>query len=172
MVLHTDVRDTIFQKDVFQYYNNDKPFFVVSEEDAFLNKTLHKNWMLTICNESIFNNYFANRKVICSGLIIGTPDKFIEFNNSFIKMAYEKNYGDQRYLNYLIYHDKIFNDCIIIQNNSNSHIMNLANTKRDKIILDKNENILNFNGEIASVIHQYDRFPDIVEKMDKKYKDI
>ena len=30
MVLHTDVRDTIFQRNVFQFYNFKKPFFGVS----------------------------------------------------------------------------------------------------------------------------------------------
>ena len=77
MVLHTDVRDTIFQKDVFQFYNSKNPFFGVSEEDITLDEKINKNWILTLCNESEYNNYFANRKVLCVGLVIGAPDKFI-----------------------------------------------------------------------------------------------
>ena len=172
IVLHTDVRDTIFQKDVFQFYNSYKSFFGVSEEDVLLNETINKHWMLTIINKSLFNNYFASRAVICAGLVIGTPDKFIEYNNSFIKMAKGKYFGDQRYINYLIYYEKLFNDSIIIKNNSNTHLMNIAMTKRDRITLDENDNILNYNGEIASVVHQYDRHRDIVKKMNRKYNDI
>ena len=55
MVLHTDVRDTIFQKDVFQFYNSKKPFFGVSEADITLDEEINKNWILTLCNDvSIF----------------------------------------------------------------------------------------------------------------------
>ena len=171
MVLHTDVSDTIFQKDVFQFYNSKNPFFGVSEEDITLDEKINKNWILTLCNESEYNNYFANRKVLCAGLVIGTPDKFIEYNNSIMKMAHGKSNGDQRFLNYLVYHDNLFNDCIIIKNNSNSHLMHIGETKRKRIILDNNDNILNYNGEIASVFHQYNRHKDIVEKMNQKFND-
>ena len=50
MVLHTDVRDTIFQQDVFQFYNSKKSFFGVSEEDITLEVGVNKRWMLTLCN--------------------------------------------------------------------------------------------------------------------------
>ena len=172
IVLHTDVRDTIFQNDVFQFYDSDKSFFEASEEDILLKDGINKLWMLQICNRSMFNDYFANQRAICSGLIIGTPDKFIEFSNSIIKLANGTKFGEQRYLNYLIYYEKFFSDSIIIKNNSNTHLMNIAMTKRRRIILDKDNNILNFNGEVASVIHQYDRHWDLVFKMNKKFNDI
>ena len=103
MVLHTDVRDTIFQKDVFQFYNPDKPFFGVSEEDILIKDNMNKGWILSITTESIYEQYFANKRAICSGLFIGTPDKFIEFNNSLVKLDQGKRLDDQRYLNYIIY---------------------------------------------------------------------
>ena len=127
--------------------------------------------MLSICNESLFNDYFANRTVICSGLAIGTPDKFIEYNNSLVKIAKGKHYGDQRYFNYIIYYEKLFSDSIVIKNNSNTHLMNIASAKRRKITLDKNYNILNYNGEIASVVHQYNWHKDILTKIDRKFDD-
>ena len=66
MVLHSDVKDTIFQNDVFQFYNSSKPFFGVSEEDIILTNKRNKRWILTICNESIFYDYFANHSVNCA----------------------------------------------------------------------------------------------------------
>ena len=171
MVLHTDVRDTIFQKDVFQFYNPDKPFFSVSEEDTLIKDNMNKAWILSITTESIYEQYFADKKAICSGLLIGTPDKFIELNNSIVKLAQGKQLGDQRYINYIIYYEKLFGDRIIIKNNYNSHLMHIGITNRTNINLDKDDNILNFNGGIASVVHQYDRHKDIVEKFDKKFSD-
>ena len=49
--------------------------------------------------------------------------------------------------------------------------MHIGETKRKRIILDNNDNILNYNGEIASVFHQYNRHKDIVEKMNQKFND-
>ena len=70
--------------------------------------------------------------------------------------------------NYLIYHDKLFNDCLIKSFNNNGSVMTLALTNNDNIKFDSDNNILNGKGEIASVIHQYVRKPDILRKV--KYK--
>ena len=43
MVLHTDVRDTIFQKDIFQFYNSKKSFFEVAEEENTLEDKTKKD---------------------------------------------------------------------------------------------------------------------------------
>ena len=47
--------------------------------------------------------------------------------------------------------------------------MTIGLTKRKNILLDSKDNILNFNGKIAAVIHQYDRKGDIVKIIKKKY---
>ncbi len=86
IILETDVRDTIFQKEIFQLYTSEKPLLGVSEGGDLLKEGMNKRYMLSICSRSIFNNYFADKPIICSGLIIGTPDKFIEYNDVFTKM--------------------------------------------------------------------------------------
>ena len=70
MALHSDVRDTIFQKDVFEVYEGYKSFLAVSIEDLFLTDEVNRKWLLEICNETIFNNYFSDKHVICAGLIL------------------------------------------------------------------------------------------------------
>ena len=47
--------------------------------------------------------------------------------------------------------------------------MTLGLTKSNDIIVDSDNNILNFRGEIASVIHQYDRNSDLTIKVITKY---
>ena len=78
---------------------------------------------------------------------------------------------DQGVLNYLIYYKKIFNDSLIIKDN-HDFLMTIGSTPRNKIILDKENNILNFNGKIAAVVHQYDRKNDITKNLNIKYNDI
>ena len=49
--------------------------------------------------------------------------------------------------------------------------MTICVTKRNKISLDADNNVLNFDGKIAAIVHQYDRKPDIVRKFNNKYND-
>ena len=70
--------------------------------------------------------------------------------------------------NYLIYYEKILKDFIIKSDNFGP-IMTIGITKSSNINLDSNDNILNFMGEIASVIHQYDRKHDIMKMVSKKF---
>jgi len=49
--------------------------------------------------------------------------------------------------------------------------MTICVTKRNKISLDADNNVLNFDGKIAAIVHQYDRKPDIVRKFNNEYND-
>lgn len=41
--------------------------------------------------------------------------------------------------------------------------------KIEKLFFDENDNLLNYNGQIAAVVHQYDRKPSIYRRLKKKY---
>ena len=170
LVFTADTRDTIFQKDIFQFYENyKKPFLGINLEEILLSNEINKEWMLLFCNETEFNNKLANKNVICGGTLIGTVDKFIELFYALWDMIKDikniEKVAGQGVFNYIIYYKKLFNDSIIIKDNKDFI------TRRNKINLDNNNNILNYNGEIAAIVHQYDRHKDLVEKFDKKYGD-
>ena len=61
----------------------------------------------------------------------------------------------------------MWNDCVIFSENRDGPVMTIAITNRAFINLDSNNNILNVNGEIASVVYQYDRKDDIAEMAKK-----
>ena len=65
-------------------------------------------------------------------------------------------------------YEKLFSDYLLKSDNYGP-VMTIGKTKPHNIIFDSDENILNFSGEIAAVIHQYDRKIDIVQKVIKKY---
>ena len=172
MVFTCDVRDSIFQKDVFQFYNYEKPFLGISLEDFILTNEYNKAWLLQIVDENLYYNHLANKSVIGAGALLGTPDKFIELHSA-LKTIYEKKTraADQGILNYLIYYEKLFNDSLIIKDNYNGYIMIIGGTERTRLNLDNDDNILNYNGQIAAVVHQYDRHYDITARFDKKFND-
>ena len=174
IVFTTDLRDSIFQKDLFKYYNNDKPFLSFAIEDGIIaNEPTNKEWILNAYGENIYKNLQYER-VICSRTLLGTPDKFYKLSKIVWKQlnsewAINKKVVDQPILNYIIYHDKMFNDCIIKSENNDGPIMTIGISRREDITLDNEDNILNGKGEVAAMVHEYDRKEDILAKVKKKY---
>ena len=168
LVLHTDVRDTFFQKDVFKYYEDYEPFLGVAIEDGTLEEKLNKQWIIDYAGEKKHRK-IRNERIICVGQIWGTSDKFLEFSSIFWeKLQANPNAIEQGIGNYLIYYEKVLKDYIIKSDNFGP-IMTIGLTKPNIIHLDSNNNVLNFRDEIASVIHQYDRKKDIVNIVINKF---
>ena len=83
-------------------------------------------------------------------------------------MKFDKNSTDQGIGNYLIYYEKIFKDYIIKSDNFGP-VITIGWNKRENITFDSKNNILNFRGEVAYVIHQYDRHKEILMKIQEKF---
>ena len=175
LVFTSDVRDTYFQRDLFKSYSNIKKSFLgIAIEDGFLSQEpQNKNWLINTYGANEFNK-IKNGRIICAGTVWGSFDKFIEFSkimkeNLSTDWALRLNAVDQAVANFLIYHDKVFNDCLIISENRDGPVMTIGLTNRALINIDENNNILNLKGEIVSVVHQYDRKADIVKLAINKY---
>ena len=114
------------------------------------------------------HNEIKNKIIIYFVTIWGSINKILKFSEIlWNKIRFDKNSTDLRIENYLIYYEKIFNDCLIIIDNYGT-IITIGWNKRENIILDSNHNILNFKNEIASIIHQNDRHPDKPMRIHKK----
>ena len=170
LIFTADVRDTIFQKDVFQFYNSDKSFLGVFLEDGLMKNEVNRIWITQFCGEDEFKK-IENETVVCSGTIIGTADKFYEFSyDLWYTLKNKKRVTDQGGTNYLIHSKKLFNDSII-KNDNHGYVLTIGKSNIKNIFLDNNDNILNYNGEIAAVVHQYDRKHSIASKMKAKFND-
>ena len=171
LVFTADIRDTFFQQDVFKFYDSIKPFLGVALEETTLDNEINRKWMVKAFGEEIYKS-MINERIICGGTIGGTPDKFYEFcklmwDSLKTESSIKIELVDQAMANYLIYHEKKFNDCLIKSDSKNGTIMTIGNGRKFKFDLE--DNLLNFKGEIASVIHQYDRHPSILKKVMNKY---
>ena len=170
MVFTVDVRDAIFQKDIFQYFDSSKPFLGVFLEDGLMSSKANRIWVQQFCNESEYKT-IENETVICAGAVIGTVDKFLEFAQVvWDTIKVKKKVIDQGGVNYLLRIKKLFNDCLIIKDN-HYFVMTIGMTDKSNVNLDKDDNILNFDGQIAAVVHRYDRKHKIVDKLKIKFND-
>lgn len=171
LVFTADIRDTFFQQDVFKFFNSSKPFLGVGIEDSILNEKRNKDWLIDAYGEDIYKS-IENERIICVGTIWGTPDKFSEFcklmwDSLKTERAVRIELVDQPPANYLIYYKKLFNDCLVKSENKNGTVMTIG--LAGNLQFDSEDNLLNYKGEIASVIHQYDRNLSIVKKVMNKY---
>lgn len=114
-----------------------------------------------------------NKTIICSGTIWGTADKFLELAKYIWKEIEKKSpytltILDQSSEAYLIYHKNMFNDCIITSDIFSGPVMTLALSNKN-FSYDSEGNLLNLKGDIAAVIHQYDRKPKMVKIVKNKF---
>lgn len=174
LVFHCDIRDTFFQKDVFDYFLNHKPyinyksFLGVTIEDDTLNEKIDKKWIIDYVGEKK-HKMIQNERIICVGSIWGTLNKFLEFCIVFWEKIKESPKSvEQGIANYMFYYEKFFKE-YLVKNDNYGPVMTIGLTKNDKLKFDSHDNLLNFNGEIAAVIHQYDRKPQVVSKVINKY---
>ena len=174
MVLHADVRDTFFQNDLFQIYDNKNKFLGFSLEEGKLSETLNADWIKNQYGDKIYEK-IKNEKIICSGVIWGTVDKFYELVKNIweqieLKSPYNYSIHDQTATNYLIYYKKMFHDSIITSDIYNGTVLTIGLARGMNFSFDSSENLLNFNDKIkVSVIHQYDRIPKIISITKKKF---
>ena len=172
LVFTTDVRDVIFQKDIFKYYeNNNKPFISFTLEDVTLRNQVNEHWVKQFCKNDKEYERIADEQAINGGIIISNTDLFIEFCDALLEtLSKSSKIFEQGAINYLIYYKKLFSDSVIITDN-NGPIMTIFINKKNITHLNSENYLLNYKGEIAAIIHQYDRKPEIIRIIKFKYSD-
>lgn len=174
LVFAVDLRDSFFQRDVFKDYENiKKPFLGIAIEDGILSEPINKKWIINAYGKNLYKT-IEHERIICVGTIWGTVDKFYEFSKIMwrklnSKWSIKNKVIEQAVTNFLIYHDKMFNEFLIKSFNNNGSIMTIALTNDSNIKFDDENNVLNENGEIVALVHQYDRKKFIVTKIKKKF---
>ena len=172
LVFTADIRDVFYQRDLFQFYDSTKPFLGIAIEDGTLTGKHSRDWLIEAYGEELYKT-IMNERIFCVGTVWGTTDKFTEFAKTMwnrISALPSKIWGvEQAVGNFMIYHDKMFNDCLIMSNNTDGYIMTIGITKPKNIILNLDIEIMNRKGEIAAVVHQYDRHDILTKLVEDKY---
>lgn len=151
-VMLTDIRDVIFQKDPFDF---DIGHYVncFAESNIIKNCRANSKWMKESFGDKCLNE-LGDHIIINAGVTIGSYYSIILYLENIVNCM-KKNaiINDQAAHNYLIYNGKIKN--IKIHYNHSSPVMTLAYINKNDIYYNKYGQIINYDGSIVNVLHQY-----------------
>jgi len=173
-VLLADTRDVIFQKDPFDF-GDDKALYCFLENKNMTIGSCPSNsaWIRDLCGEKTLSEIGENN-IICSGVNIGgiLPimrhlENRIEVSQQFKKSSPKPIGGDQAAHNYIIY--KIRPKNVKLVYNETGPVMNLHYVSKDAMRFNNDGLLINDNGDVVNIVHQYDRHPFLIEKLQGKY---
>jgi hypothetical protein len=170
-----DFRDVLFQKNIETYpYNPDVDLYGFLEGKRIADEpNFNIPWIKSlgkIIGEDIYNKISQNA-IICCGTTLGKFGAIREYLETMCDILFRYNIAtnlDQGIHNYMLYLSKMPNLRIELLSNSD----NLVNTVGfDVHALNEEGQIVNSEGEVSWVVHQYDRFsPSLLRRLGEKHK--
>jgi len=169
-VMLTDVRDVIFQRDPFDFkYKKGLNCFLEDKRMKINTSPINSRWMVKAFDENILKE-IGNNYISCAGIVIGSISDILNYLKKMLLYINQKNINecmDQAIHNYLIYSNQI--EDIELFENENGPVLTLGYKKKETIRFNEEYLILNNNGYVVNVLHQYNRHLELTERLYKKY---
>jgi len=175
-VFACDSFDTIFQKDIFAFMTNYNSGLYVFMEDVRMTIgtcPINSGWIKGCYGDAELKRLHS-KSISCSGTVLGTWSAMISYlsvmESEFLATpAACKDSGiDQGIHNYIIYNNKIPNTTI----HQISHEFGFVGTLGYAQWLKRNQFglVLNANGSIYAVIHQWNRSKQMITQFAREYQ--
>jgi len=175
-VFACDSLDTIFQKDIFAFMTNYNPGLYVFMEDVRMTIgtcPINSRWIKG-CYGDAELKILHSKSISCSGTVLGTWSAMMSYlsvmeSEIIATPAACKDRGiDQGIHNYIIYNNKIPNTTIHQISHEYGFVGTLGYAKR--VIRNPFGLVLNANGSIYAVIHQWNRSKQMVTQFKREYQ--
>lgn len=168
----SDIRDVIFQGDIFKAYDQHKNFLVYATEAELIKDDKgnnNQNWIRKFFGETAYQN-LKDKIIICAGTVLGSRAELQIFCDHMIKnIANQMEWGkDQAALNYLVHNNLLPIENLIESNVNNGAIFTTGIIDNPKV---SGDNVLRGDGNIPAVVHQYTEKPQIIQIADKNYRE-
>jgi hypothetical protein len=171
-IMLTDVRDVVFQRDPFDFSIPEQVCFFLEDikiKDCFYNS----EWILTTFGKNALRE-LKDKTVSCAGVTIGSYSaimSYLEMMADYMirlrgRIAHLPG-SDQAIHNVILYRERIKN--IKVFENGHAPVLTMGTMDKAKIQLNHEGFLLNENGSVANIIHQYDRHSEIQAKLMAKY---
>ena len=170
----TDVRDVIFQGDVFEAFKGQSSYLGYTTEATDIGASkasggFNYNWLLRAFGQKEADK-LTIKQAICCGTVIGTVNEVKIFSQTMweaLKKGIFWGY-EQAQMNYLVYNNLLPIENLIEIDVHSGAIFTNGIIKDNKIRDDK---ILRGDGGVPAVVHQYDRHKELVQLVDRIYRD-
>jgi len=168
----SDTRDVIFQKNPFENNKIDKLNFFL--EDNTIDKCMHNSrWIKKLYGKKIYEDIKLNQ-ISCSCTTLGNRDEIIKYLELMVYhmkkykyISFFQNPHDQGWHNYIVHKEKILKNKKF--DNEAGIVATVSQSETHNFIF--SDFLMNKNGDIFDVIHQYDRkkfnvlMQDIIKKL-------
>lgn len=174
-VFCTDTRDVIFQGDLFAPFKGytDWLGYATEADDIAGSKTsngVNYKW-LADCFGKAEADKLADKKIICSGTIIGSVNEMKIFCRELWKVLEHKTNDifDQAVTNYLVYNNLLPIENLIEIDCYCGEILTAFFFYQQYPIKTLGDKILRGDGGVPAVVHQYDRQSELIRLVDENY---
>ena len=162
-VFLTDSRDVFFQADPFSWNPGPGLHFFLEESSSKIGASLdHVRWLNSQFGRKVLDE-LARETISCAGTTLGDTASIMEYLSRMAALAMSalslrEHDGDQGIHNY-IFCKKILTE-IITHENRRGPVMTLGAMKPEAVRLNAQGWVVNDDGQIPAVLHQYDRHPE------------
>lgn len=152
-IMLTDLRDVVFQKDPFDYKYKEGLCVFGEGEMKISECDIHKDWILSQFDDNVFNS-LKTSNIVNSGVTIGDFEEiinYLEIMLEFLNKGNTSGFDDQGLHNYII-HKKLINS-----NFYQTWFGPVAITRPWANIRMTSDKVINQDGTIINILHQFDR---------------
>ena len=170
----TDVSNVIFQGNLFEPFAEVENFLCCALEDEKIKNA--KETLTYDCLTRLFGSEVAERladkKIICAGTVLGTLNavKHLADKMTAILQHNTESGDDKAALNYLVYDNQLEIENLVESDCEDGIILTSGLFHAVNPIQIQNNKILSGAGTSPAVVHQYDRYPVLVEHVNKIYR--
>ncbi len=153
----TDIRDVIFQGNVFENYIGYQNFLVYgSTKYKYQTSGYDSQWFRNIFSEDDYQQ-IKDKLVICCGMVLGSRVEMINFFKKMTELLKNSDtWGDeQAAMNYLIYNKQLPIENLIESNVETGAFINLGVIGTPHVGFVKGDKILREDGGMPAVVHQW-----------------
>jgi hypothetical protein len=168
-VLIADVRDVYFQSNPFNNLLSNKLFSFLEEGIIGENKSNAK-WVKDAYGvqelKSLYNNV-----ITCAGVTIGSSELILKYLELMVSELLNVRHmapvlGVDQAVHNMIFHKKLIPEATLL-GNGNSLCMTMGLMSKFDL---NDQGMVVVGDEIISILHQYDRFKDLKNKIDSRFK--
>ena len=180
-ILLADIRDVFFQGDPFANLPDDDYLYAFTEDPAVTIEIekYHISMITRLFGEQELQR-FAGKKIICSGTILGTNKKLSVWLDVFAQYLFQIQKSNPNICHEMLLDQVIANHIFYFQEDGKAtsvkdngdiigtigHCITHPNHVGDMKLVD---DTIYLDGKIPSVIHQYDRSPELFNHISKIY---